>query len=51
MADGRKLDKRDPLVIKLKEWVDEEYEKGRQTPLTSKEIRRKVGELAETGIG
>lgn len=48
--DGRKLDKRDPLVIKLKEWVDEEYEKGRQTPLTSKEIRKKVGELAEIGI-
>lgn len=50
MQDGRKLDKRDPLVIKLKEWVDEEYEKGRQTPLTSKEIRKKVGELAEKGI-
>ena len=40
------LDKRDPLVVALKEWVDKEYEDGRQTVLSNKELETKIAELA-----
>ena len=30
-TDGEKLDKKSPLVIAMKEWVDQQYEDGRQT--------------------
>ena len=40
------LDKKDPLVIALKEWVDKEYEDGRQTTLSNGEIEKKIEELA-----
>ncbi len=39
------LDKRDPLVLKLKEWVDVEYEDGRQTVLSNSEIEEKIAEI------
>ena len=42
----KKLDKRDPLVVKLKEWIDEEYEDGRQTVLSNKELEEKISEYA-----
>ena len=41
-----KLDKRDPLVIALKEWIDTEYEDGRQTMLANSELEEKIAELA-----
>ncbi len=40
------LSKRDPLVIKVKEWVDAEYADGRQTPLSEQELEEKVEELS-----
>ena len=40
------VDKKDELVIKLKEWVDTEYEDGRQTTLTNTEIETKIEELS-----
>ena len=40
------LDKRDPLVVALKEWIDKEYEDGRQTVLSNKELETKIAELA-----
>ena len=49
--DGKKLDKRDPLVLALKSWVDEEYDGGRQTALTNEELESKslalAGQLAD----
>ena len=42
----KKLDKRDPLVIALKEWIDREYEDGRQTMLANSELEEKIAELA-----
>ena len=39
------LDKRHPLVAKLKEWVDVEYEDGRQTVLSNSELQEKISEL------
>lgn len=40
------LSKRDPLVIKVKEWVDAEYADGRQTLLSEQELEEKVEELS-----
>ena len=46
----RKVEKREPIVLALKNWVDEEYESERQTALTASEIERKVAELIAEGI-
>ena len=42
----KKLDKRDPLVVALKDWIDQEYEDGRQTVLANSELESKIAELA-----
>lgn len=46
LAGGAALDKKDPLIIKLKEWVDKEYEDGRQTALSNIELETKIEELS-----
>jgi isopropylmalate/homocitrate/citramalate synthase len=47
----RKMDKRDPRISKIKEWVDEEYKKGRITVISDEElesiVRRLMPELFE----
>lgn len=40
------IDKKDPLVLALKEWIDAEYENGRQTTLSNHEIESKIEELS-----
>ena len=40
------VDKKDPLVIALKAWIDEEYEGGRQTSLSVPEIEEKIEQLS-----
>jgi len=40
------VDKRDPLVVAMKEWIDQEYEDGRQTSLSTGEIEEKIEELS-----
>ncbi len=45
--DGDKaLDKRDILVLAMKELIDSEYEQGRQTAMTDKELENMVKQLA-----
>ncbi|MBR6902376.1 MAG: 2-isopropylmalate synthase [Clostridia bacterium] len=39
------VDKRSPVVIKLKEWIDSEYENGRVTTLSTGEIEEKIAEI------
>ena len=39
------VDKHSELVIKMKEWIDREYEDGRQTSLSTAEIEEKIEEL------
>jgi isopropylmalate/homocitrate/citramalate synthase len=39
------VDKKSPLVVAIKEWVDLEYENGRQTTITDKELETKITEL------
>jgi len=46
LTGDKKVDKRDPLVVALKEWIDKEYEDGRQTVLSNKELETKIEELA-----
>lgn len=40
------VDKRDPVVLKLKEWVDAEYEGGRTSMLSNDEIEGKIEEIS-----
>ena len=43
----KQVDKKDPLVIALKEWVDREYEDGRQTALSNGELETKIAEFSK----
>lgn len=45
------LDKKDELVVNLKEWVDKQYEEGRVTVLTDEELETQIAaECAKLGI-
>ncbi len=46
LTGDAQIDKHDPLVLALKGWVDAEYEDGRQTVLSAKELNAKIAELA-----
>ncbi len=43
---ARAVGKHDPLVEKLKEWIDTEYEGGRQTTLSVSELEAKIEEFS-----
>ena len=45
LTGERAVDKRSPLVTSLKEWIDKEYEGGRQTSLSTHEIVEMVERL------
>ena len=47
LSGDKMIDKRDPLVLALKSWIDEEYENGRQTALSDGELEEKIAELSE----
>ncbi len=40
------VDKRDPVVVAMKEWIDREYEDGRQTSLSNDELEKKIAEFS-----
>ena len=46
LSGDKAVGKRDELVLKLKEWIDKEYEDGRQTSLTTAELEAKIAELS-----
>ena len=46
LSGSEAVDKKDPLVIALKEWIDAEYEDGRQTTLSTSELEEKIEELS-----
>ena len=46
LPEEKKISKKDPLVVALKEWVDKEYEGGRQTILSNKELENMIESLA-----
>ena len=39
------LDKKDEIVVKLKEWVDAQYEEGRVTVLTDEELENQINSI------
>ena len=43
---SEQVEKHDPLVKALKEWVDAQYEEQRQTVMTQKELEEKIEQLA-----
>jgi len=46
LNDDSAVAKNDPLVVALKEWVDREYDMGRQTVISYKEMEEKIDQLA-----
>ncbi len=42
LPEGKTVDKRSEVVVKLKEWIDAEYATGRQTTLTPSELDEKI---------
>ena len=45
------IDKKDPLVVALKEWVDKLYEDGRVSSLSNIELEEKIEELSGGRLG
>ncbi len=46
LSGERSVDKKSDLVLKLKSWIDAEYEDGRQTTLSDSELEEKIAELS-----
>ena len=46
LTPAEAVDKKDPLVVALKEWIDQEYEDGRQTSLATHELEEKIEQLS-----
>ena len=46
LSDEKKIDKKDPLVVSLKEWVDKIYDEGRVSALATSELEAEIEKLA-----
>ncbi len=46
LEGDKRVDKKSPLVTALKDWIDEEYEQGRQSTISAMEIERKIKEFS-----
>ncbi|MCI6502834.1 MAG: 2-isopropylmalate synthase [Clostridia bacterium] len=46
LTESEKIDKKDPLVIQMKQWIDAEYEDGRVASLSTSELETKLEELS-----
>ncbi len=42
MSAEKQLDKSNPLVAEIKKWVDKQYEDGRVTVMTDKELTEQI---------
>lgn len=47
LSGDKEVDKRDPLVLAVKTWVDDQYDGGRQTAITDHEIETKIEEFSK----
>lgn len=47
LKDNDVVDKTNPVVIKVKDWVDKEYESGRVTVITDEELISVINEVKE----
>ena len=50
LEGDKAIDKRDPLVLALKSYIDDEYENGRQTMLSDVEIVAKIKEITNNNF-
>ena len=46
LKDDEKIDKKSELVLKIKEWIDKEYEGGRQTVISDEEMLELIEKFA-----
>jgi isopropylmalate/homocitrate/citramalate synthase len=46
LEDEEKLGKHDPLITAMKDWIDQEYEDGRQNVMTDRELEEMLERLA-----
>ena len=46
LVDDQKVTKKDPIVLAMKDWIDQEYEDGRQNVMTDKELEEMIERLA-----
>ena len=46
LEEEEKLGKHDPLIISMKDWIDQEYEEGRQNVMTDRELEEMLERLA-----
>ncbi len=46
LAGENQLSKQDPLIIAMKTWIDDQYENGRQTVISHKEMEEMIEHLA-----
>lgn len=47
LAGKETVDKKDPLVLSLKEWIDTQYADGRQTSLSAEELETQIEKLSD----
>lgn len=47
LRDDKALDKKNPVVVKIKEWVDSEYASGRVTAITDDELDKLTNKISE----
>lgn len=47
LDEDKKVDKHNPIVISMKEWIDREYEGGKQTSLSTEELEKIIEELSD----
>ncbi|MBO5744828.1 MAG: 2-isopropylmalate synthase, partial [Clostridia bacterium] len=45
LSGDKTIDKRDPVIVAIKAWVDEQYENGRQTSISDMELEEKFAEM------
>ena len=46
LTGENELSKKDPLIISIKEWIDQQYEEGRQTVISHKEMEELIERFA-----
>lgn len=47
LSGDKTIDKRDPVIVAIKAWVDEQYENGRQTSISDMELEEKFAEYSK----
>ena len=47
IGTGREIDKRSSMVITIKDWVDAEYDNGRQNAISTHELEQMIHELSD----